>query len=854
MSKIITTLFLIFGLAYTGHTQSLKAWLAAADSSFQTEDYYAAMRYYEAALEFDSTQLRPKFMMGESARRVNAYAMAAKAYQKVLESDPRGEQYPEAMFQLANMQQTMGDFANARKSFQAFLGLEKGDAAQKEIAQKRMNDCQWAIENALPNVEKRFGVRNIGPAVNSEYSDFGGYFLEDTLRYSAFKFYGKDPETGQDILFSKQMLSVNNGFGVVDRDTMINKLGMHSAYYTESRDRRKAYFCLCEYEDLERSKMDVRCDIFLRRQSAAGVWSEPIRLDINDDRFTQTEPSVGYLGPEQEETLFFASDRDGGKGGMDIWYAPIRPDGQVDTAFNLEPLNTSYNEVTPFFHSLTQQFYFSTEGFRSMGGYDILRTYYQPDGRWLEPENLGVPVNSSFDDLSYVLNRPGDKGVFATNRWGSTYIDSTKGVCCYDLFEVILDNSLDLDVFTFSGKDSLPLTGVTVSLLELQEDGSTTVVAPPEANLLGNEFTFSLERYKVYIVTGNLRGYSEAMDTIDLRTLSDTVTRIRHDLYLDPIRVNLQAFTFEVLEGGDQPFLDSCTVSLYEIIGTDTILVDRTVKPRGHEYTYSIELNRKYFIKATRPYYLSMEGVLEGTWAEIAERFRDFPVELVLETRDPIPLYFDNAVPDRSSWARTTDKNFADLNQVYYDKKKDFIDNFTASLNEEQAFILTETYNSFFDREIDGSFRQFIKFCDWLLLYLAEGNSIELELRGYASPRGNPDYNERLTSRRINSILNFFNNYQDGAFLPYLDPNNPRLVIRGNALGEDSFGLTSMEKIRELKQAFNIQDSPEARARLEDMSDRKASVYSLGAIIERRVEIIIVATELLSGNNNTQSR
>lgn len=144
-------------------------------------------------------------------------------------------------------------------------------------------------------------------------------------------------------------------------------------------------------------------------------WSKPERLNnnINTDAW-EGSCSISSDG----RYLYFASEKPGGLGGRDL-YVSEKVDGEWAPAKNLGPtINTQYNEDAPFIHPDGITLFFSSEGHKSIGGYDIMYSIKQ-DNNWIEPLSMGIPLNTTEDDRYYVINAQGDKGYFSSNRAGA---------------------------------------------------------------------------------------------------------------------------------------------------------------------------------------------------------------------------------------------------------------------------------------------------------------------------------------------------------------------------------------------------------------------------------------------------
>ncbi|MCF8244462.1 MAG: hypothetical protein K9J37_07085 [Saprospiraceae bacterium] len=188
-----------------------------------------------------------------------------------------------------------------------------------------------------------------------------------------------------------------------------------------------------------------------------------------------------------------------------------------------------------------------------------------------------------------------------------------------------------------------------------------------------------------------------------------------------------------------------------------------------------------------------------------------------LEDFLPLALYFDNDEPDKRTNRTTTKKTYEETFEKYYPRKGDFIQQYTKPINnEEEVDEATLRITDFFEEEVKTGFDHLRLFSEILLKRLEKGERVEIIIKGYTSPRAKSDYNDYLAQRRISSLRNQFEDWQDGIFQPYL--KSGKLVI-----SEAPFGETQA--------ASGISD---------DLFDERNSIYSVGASLERRVEIIEV--------------
>jgi outer membrane protein OmpA-like peptidoglycan-associated protein len=209
---------------------------------------------------------------------------------------------------------------------------------------------------------------------------------------------------------------------------------------TISLDNKHLFFTVCKSE----GGAVANCDIYYS-DLVGGQWTEAQKVEgINDPMYWDSQPSLASDG----KTLYFCSDRKGGRGGVDI-YKTIKntATGVWSTPENLgSPINTGGNEMSPFVHSDFQTLYFSSDGLPGVGGADIFVVRKGEDGKWLEPKNIGVPINTEGDDLGFFVSTDGHLGYFASNQPGRVKGKSVGG---YDIYSFELYKEVRPDEVTF---------------------------------------------------------------------------------------------------------------------------------------------------------------------------------------------------------------------------------------------------------------------------------------------------------------------------------------------------------------------------------------------------------------------
>lgn len=178
---------------------------------------------------------------------------------------------------------------------------------------------------------------------------------------------------------------------------------------TMSINNKHLFFTMCNDE----GGAQINCDIYFS-DNINGEWTEPKKVEgINDPVFWDSQPTLASDG----KTLFFASDRKGGYGGVDL-YSTVKDKstGIWSTPENLgRIINTRYNEMSPFVHSDFQSIYFSSDGHPGVGGLDIFFARKDTTGNWTTPKNIGIPINTSGEDVGFFVSTDGHYGYFASN-------------------------------------------------------------------------------------------------------------------------------------------------------------------------------------------------------------------------------------------------------------------------------------------------------------------------------------------------------------------------------------------------------------------------------------------------------
>jgi hypothetical protein len=403
LKKISFILFFLFTTLFCPlriRAQTQKQWVKYGDKSYKERDYYGASLYYKKAMVLDSNNLEVVYKYAESLRLYNEYELGEQYYQYIYKQD-QGKNFKEALFWLASMQKYNAKYQDARKNFTRFSTIYKDKQAFfYKKAKQEIGSCEFAqnlMQDTLPLV-----INNLGPSVNTTNAEFSPLIINDTtLFFSSLrsdKIIERTKEVNDPTYHIKIYTAVKSDSGWVTKKEIspsVNSIKSHNANGTFTSDKRHFYFTRCDDE--------FKCGIYVS-DIDNGQWKEARLAEgaLNLDGYTSTQPFITVH--DKQELLFFASDRPGGEGSMDIWWG-ILENGKVKDIYNAgRKINSIDEELSPYYDAKEKVLYFSSAWHYGLGGYDIFKSPGKP-GFSGTPENLGYPINTSTNDFYFTFLR-----------------------------------------------------------------------------------------------------------------------------------------------------------------------------------------------------------------------------------------------------------------------------------------------------------------------------------------------------------------------------------------------------------------------------------------------------------------
>lgn len=494
---------LVFGLCLFSvlQAQSNLSWkkhVKLADELNEAGEYAGAAANYEAAWSQKPKKTEYIFKAAEAYYKVKDYQNAANAYSQIKEMN---DIYPLVGLKYARCLKQSEQYDMAIEAFRQFGDNYSGQSKTvlMDILQTEVEGCELGKRYAS-NRNSETSITLLSKKINSTYEEFAPFiYSDDILFFSSTvgekaKIY-RSQRAGRD--WARP--TVPDNFPVIANEHFCNG--------AMSPDGQRFYFNICDGKQ-PWGMLNSRCEIFVIRKTNDS-WSEPQRLQeyINMEGITNIQPHVVH--ESGNELIYFASNREGGQGGMDLWYISreLRADDLEFTfPINLGPaINTLGDEISPYYDKTGQILYFSSNGQVTVGGFDVFKAAENrsTDGSktsWSLPENLGAPLNSSADDFSYVLQKQRNSGFFVSNRKYGNVKTDTKNE---DIFEFFASGQVANATYTLEGnvygkKNGQQLRNIKVALFELSENGTENLVT--RKNFQNGSYRFSIQPDKMFKV------------------------------------------------------------------------------------------------------------------------------------------------------------------------------------------------------------------------------------------------------------------------------------------------------------------------------------------------------------------
>ena len=437
---------------------SQKRILAKADKMFEHQEYVLAIEIYENYLKKNSSNIGATRRLAFSYKENNQHLDAIFLYEIIIQSP---KSLPEDFLNYAEVLQKNQEYEKANIWFQKYLvNFPKNRKVRNHTNLEEIENLKKKKKE-----NKTYPIYNLD--INTPFSEFsptyygaGIVFVSSRKKKNkSINNYGRTGEPFLDLFFAMQI--EKNKFGDVYNFSKVLNTQYHEGTASFTRDNRKIYFTRNNFRKgkikLSKDKKH-KLEIYVS-QLIGDKWEEAELFTINDVNFSIGHPSLSH----NQKFLFFSSDAnwEGAMGGADI-YVCRKLGTQWTKPKNLGPkINTSGDELFPFIHK-DNILYFSSDGHGGLGSLDIFMCRH--DGyQGSLPININqiYPINSSYDDFSFIIDAEKETGLFASNREGG------KGGDDIYYFERDNTNLRTLKGFVYEQETGIPINKAKIILTDI---------------------------------------------------------------------------------------------------------------------------------------------------------------------------------------------------------------------------------------------------------------------------------------------------------------------------------------------------------------------------------------------------
>ena len=564
-----------------------------ADKFFKDYAYIKASELYKDAVKKGDSSEHVLTRLGDCYYNNSNTEEAALWYGKAVNKYKKIN--PEYIFKYIQTLRSLEKFEEANIWLKKYKALQDDERRSDDFASINIE-----LFNQLSSTEGKY-IEFANAEFNSKYADFGSYIKNGKIYFASSR------DTSNDIykwnnepyldLYQGDVSSSGNNTEISNIEKLrfegVERKDIHDAVVAITKDGKTMYFTRDNVDKRNRVRYDNDGTTHLKLYKATlidSVWSNIKELPFNDKVYSTGHPA---LSPD-EKTLYFVSDREGGYGLTDIYSVEIRGGG-YSSPKNLGPkINTEGTEVFPFI-AKDSTLYFSSNGHINLGLLDVFKSNIIKDSI-AEPENLGAPYNSGFDDFAFFIDSDDESGYVSSNRDGGNGSDdiySFKSFKCKQYIKGVITDKIS----------GLIIPGATVKLID--ENGK--VLMEEESNEVG-AYRFEVDCNKKYTLIASKQDFRDGSD--DVETTSEYDYEHEINLELTPLIIDneivINPIFFDFNKSNIRPD------AAYELENIVTVMKNHPkmiIKIESHtdsrgSFTYNRNLSDRR-AKSTRDYIIS---------------------------------------------------------------------------------------------------------------------------------------------------------------------------------------------------------------------------------------------------------
>ena len=762
----IATVLLIFcSIFLFGQTpKEVKKIKNSAENYFSVENYDSAYFLLKKLQNITPNDNEVNFLFGWCELNYKKNYSSAISYFETVRINSSNKDIPIELYHLlADAYHFNYDFNSAIKYYDKYKSeLLKKETDHMQEINRKIKIATYANLQFTSPVD--YVKINLGGNINSNKGDYAPVISADesTLMFTSRREGGINPELAADNdpyedIYISQKESVDMWGKAQLMNNEINTF-LHDATSAITADGQKLFI----YRSNKSGKGGLIYESYLNGEE----WETPIPLG-NHINTKDWVTSITITSDEQ--TLYFTSDKKGGYGGKDIYISNKLDDGTWGVAKNLgETVNTVYDEESPFIHPDGKTLFFSSKGHQTMGGYDVFKTVFDNNtNSWSTPQNLGYPLNTTENDLHFVLSANGKNGYYTSV--------TKEGYGKEDIYQIIMPKTtipLTMIRGTILCADSLKPLNVVIKVKDVEtnqfikhvykpnpQSGKYLIILPPGKSYDMIITTEGYIPYKMNVFIPEQKEFYELYQTIYIKHVHPFNEKLGQGITVDNSFFNIAGSIVDIeaqkqLEQLRQGYLqkllndiinqsDSLSMNnMNEIAETNFDVTYKTISVNS-TFNSLLNLVNQVFENTDTVALKHVNNIIERGFYTYAEKNIYFYGDSLAHLKDTIVVSTnDFKIVQPLNYTDTTFFGVGEKNDNFKHEKTNNFNQVTSTT------ILFDFDKSLVKKEYDDVLNQLVE------MY-KEYPYMKFSITGHTDNIGSEKYNIKLSKERVQAIERF---------------------------------------------------------------------------------------------------
>ena len=539
------------------------------------QEFEIAAKYYPSLISTGKLTSAQLLQIGINYLRIARCSEAIDVFKTLVNKDY--SKLPISRFYLANAYFRNEEFSIAKTEYKTFSDnfIFQSDSFS-DYVKRQINNCDTMQLLAQKTGQKEVQPLSMISTNNSPSSDrFKHFFYTDkTIRWRdeekldiATKEVIKCKEVGSEV--EQELVELINNEGSLQSDVNVSEDGNILVFtrtvYTENQPYSTIYYA--------------------RRTDT--VWEKPMMFaaPVNIKSFSSKHPSIVKINLDYY--LYYSSNKPNGKGGYDIYFAELNADfNVVKDSLLVDEVNTSFDEISPFFNKQNTTFYFSSNRLmNNFGGFDIFSFKAQSSP---PIQNIGKSYNSGGDD--YFYRTIDDRGYLVSNRQLATMNPEQQVVYGFKVEK----NYMDINV-TSNFK--------TLTNYELSIDENSIRIYNSDTSV---NHEIELEQNKLYRIKVKKENYVTVDTTIQIDNLKEG-ENVNVLLRIEPV-ITVEGKVYFVDYDTSAPKVKQCVVELIDLSDNkERVIYSTTINKQNRKYSFQLPTDKQVMLRVKAPEYNSYD-------------------------------------------------------------------------------------------------------------------------------------------------------------------------------------------------------------------------------------------------------